>query len=722
MRRPGKLRAFLVALLAGLFVQRPAMPVTGVDPRIDELEKRVRRAGAPDSLKYELARLRAAGERIEDRRRAMDLMNDIRPTYWDRTDYHWTRARLFESCQQPSMARGCLEQVTRLAPDDVEAWVEIARLRLRELLYEFDPSMSGPMLNALERALALEPDHRDALFLKSLDLELIANQPGHAIPELTAQGIACLGGILDRDSTDIPARLLLAVHLLDAHRAEEAAGQFQRALEAGPATVRDAFQTCRWTASSHAFRYAAALSDTNQRVFDEAYWSLQDPTPLSLLNENQLETWKRLALADILFGQPETGLAGWNTDPGEALVRFGKPTSRRFDPGEILSYLAVEQSLPHAGISGEGAASSRQAISLRPPSWRWNYRFRGLDFALDLSDVALNGTFTFDDPSRAVLTHLREAAPAIFGEAPPGEIRHIYLAAAGVRGEGRTVEQTVDVGIPLWRPDAGGKDLDQVQIQIVIRDSTEQIVRQTLSHMTAGELGSVRLDDRLDLLLWRSVYHILPGRYTITAFVDDEKHHQHGSLRQPMEVRDFSADSQLVVGDLELALGDEAATGPAAARAGETYVPDPLALTGKDRRLMVFFDLYGLRERDGLSTHQTRYTIVPREGVLEFERLVRAGQARPGQFISFAGRLAERGVELDEHNYSDVLFPPATMAVMNGRVTRGTKLLLPELEPGEYAFIVSVTDRLSQASAHRMTFFRVLTSRQRRDLAAGTRN
>lgn len=719
--RPGAAVIVLAALLAGLAFDRTARPATADDPRIAELEKLVRRTGAPDSLKYELARLRAAGERIEDRRRALDLMNDIRPGYWGRTDYHWERARLYECCQQPSMARGCLEQVTRLAPDDVEAWVEIARLRLRELLYEFDPSLSGPMLEALNRALALDPDHRDALFLKSLDLELVASQPGHAAPELTAQGIACLRRILARDSTDVQAGFLLAIHLLDSHRDGDAEEQFRQALAVSPPGVRDAFLTCRFTATPRAIQYAAARGDSGRQAFDDAYWRIQDPTPLSLLNENQLEIWKRLALADMLFGQPDAGLAGWNTDPGEALVRFGKPTSRSFDAGEILSYFAVEQTLPKTGAGGGAAASSRQAIGLRPPSWRWNYSFRGLDFAIELTDVMLNGTFRFDDPSRLLLTRLRDIAPVVFGEAPPGRIRHIYLASAGVRGEGRTVEQTIDLGVPLWRPVDAGKDLGHVQVQIIIRDSTEQIVRQSLRQVAAEDIGSIALDDRMGLVLWHSVYHIRPGRYTVTAFVDDEKGHAHGSLRQPMDVRDYSADSLLVVGDLELALADDAATGPTVTRAGETAVPDPLALTGSDRRLMVFYDLYGLREQAGRSTHQARYTIVPREDVLEFERLVRARQARPGQFVSFAARLAEQGVELDEHNYSDVIFPPVTLAVTDGRVTKGTKLLLPELAPGEYAFIVSVTDQLSQAAAHGLAFFRVLTPRQSREMAAGSR-
>jgi tetratricopeptide (TPR) repeat protein len=116
---------------------------------------------------------------------------------------------LFEDCQQPSRARRCLEALLEIEPDNVPAHIEIARLWLREILYHYDLTLTEKMLEVLQRALAIDPDNRDGLFLASLAREMVGGLPQMASPAQTVEGIACVEKILKRDPQDLPARLLL---------------------------------------------------------------------------------------------------------------------------------------------------------------------------------------------------------------------------------------------------------------------------------------------------------------------------------------------------------------------------------------------------------------------------------------------------------------------------------------------------------------------------------
>lgn len=692
--------------------------------RVVELVRLARRRGTSDSTKYELARQLADTGTIEGRRRALELLRRIQPRYGNRKEYHWERARIYESGRHTSQVRRSLQEVLRLDPGEVEAYVELARLRLDDLLSRFDPTLAAPMFGPLDQALALDPDHRDALFLKSLGLEFVADGPEQASPQLSRQGIECLRRILARDPDDAAARLLLAVHCLDLDDREAAAAQFDTALARAPAALRQAFLDSCWTTAPIDTEDAPALAATVRDEVNRTYWRSHDPTPLSLLNESQLEIWKRLALADILFGHPESGQRGWETGPGEALVRYGKPTARTYEPASAFPVTTLDRALPPFGLIDDldaGGWSFANRV-FKPPTWRWYYRFHGLEFTLGFQDDCLNGRYAFDDRSRWRLEGMRRRTPVVFDAAPPGDIRHVYIAAAGVAGEGRWVEQAIDVGIPLWRSDRPRRWLEKVRLQVVVRDSSRAVVRQSVHDVTPADVASIRLDDRFGFLLWRSDFKLPPGRYSVSAFVEDRDGRVQGSFSRPFEVRDYAARRTLTVSDLALAFGaGDSTRGPTVLRAGQRCLPDPLGFAGRDRRLEIYYDLYGLGEMAGRSRHQVRVTILPRTSVLEFEGMVRDGRARPNDLVSFAARQASAGAALDERNYFDVFFPPVTMPVEIDRAAKATRLTLPDLDPGEYAVVISVTDHLTRAAALGTTFFRVLSGRQRAELLAYAR-
>jgi GWxTD domain-containing protein len=58
---------------------------------------------------------------------------------------------------------------------------------------------------------------------------------------------------------------------------------------------------------------------------DEAWWTRSDPQWSTPENEALVEHVARMVRADLMYGVPEKGVRGWETDPGEVVIRYGPP-------------------------------------------------------------------------------------------------------------------------------------------------------------------------------------------------------------------------------------------------------------------------------------------------------------------------------------------------------------------------------------------------------------
>ena len=57
------------------------------------------------------------------------------------------------------------------------------------------------------------------------------------------------------------------------------------------------------------------------------FWSRQDPRWTTPDNERLTEHMSRMTKVDLLWGRPEEGYRGWETEPGQVIVRYGSPKS-----------------------------------------------------------------------------------------------------------------------------------------------------------------------------------------------------------------------------------------------------------------------------------------------------------------------------------------------------------------------------------------------------------
>ena len=72
-------------------------------------------------------------------------------------------------------------------------------------------------------------------------------------------------------------------------------------------------------------RFFAGIADSARSAQLAAYWNAADPLLLTRTNEREMEHYGRVALAELLFGEPQSGRRGWETDRGQILVRYGRP-------------------------------------------------------------------------------------------------------------------------------------------------------------------------------------------------------------------------------------------------------------------------------------------------------------------------------------------------------------------------------------------------------------
>lgn len=67
------------------------------------------------------------------------------------------------------------------------------------------------------------------------------------------------------------------------------------------------------------------INDENADQLIKTFWQASDPLYLTDYNERLLEHYSRVAHANLNFSVPSLGLAGWATDMGQTMIRYGDP-------------------------------------------------------------------------------------------------------------------------------------------------------------------------------------------------------------------------------------------------------------------------------------------------------------------------------------------------------------------------------------------------------------
>ncbi|GIV59213.1 MAG: hypothetical protein KatS3mg043_0302 [Rhodothermaceae bacterium] len=391
------------------------------------------------------------------------------------------------------------------------------------------------------------------------------------------------------------------------------------------------------------------------------FWESRDPRYLTPVNERLLEHFARLVYADLRFGDREKGLHGWETEPGQVIVRYGEP------PAEARY----------------GTRSDAYLI--------FHY---GDDLYFKFMDLARGGHFTFYSPSALDFAGFKPARgliendfavrgpetfrkrPDRFTYEPPGRVAMPYLTGAFRGSDGKT-DLYVAYGIPVEEDGAGAPAVRAGAFLIRGNEGVVHAQSRLLDRRTAGASG-----------MWVDACRLSvePGTYTLALeFEPVGGGDRVGQERERITVPGFAGTS-LQLSDVLLAYTVEEEASPETlpgwiSRRGLAIRPAPGRGFSVGQPVYLYFEVYGLQPApDGLARYAVEAVLVRSDEAGGLERLIRqafGGAREAGVSVRFEGQSRSR--EDGQYLVLDTTTQP----------------------PGRYVLVLRLTDLLRNETVER---------------------
>jgi len=174
-------------------------------------------------------------------------------------------------------------------------------------------------------AIALEP--ASWLPYRALASELVFEADWPTLDRLAREACRAL-------PEDYRPLVLLAVATVRMGNLADGAHLFDSALALMPDTVQWWYRDPESVLSLAETRALAEQPAAVRARWADAFWRSRRVSYLADENDRLLEHYARLSEADELFGIPSLHVAGWNTAPGSAWIRYGRPLKIRDLPLE----------------------------------------------------------------------------------------------------------------------------------------------------------------------------------------------------------------------------------------------------------------------------------------------------------------------------------------------------------------------------------------------------
>ena len=567
----------------------------------------------------------------------------------------------------------------------------------------------GPAYQLFLSALGREQDSVDALYGTAVTALLVENY------QLAG---SCAARLIEMDASSRQARYLSGAAQLRLGNHAPAWLAYLRALAAAPPEEREVFlggtvlvedeqlvPVARETLDPERVRAMLGEKDPQSsidwyRVLEdpairtrvlERWWMQHDPSPAEFQNENELEYWTRLVEADLWFGQPETGVRGWDTYPGEVWIRMGRPERRvHWMPENGGS--ASRQSLENLGFAGH-----RSGLLLREPRnmWDWHYRINGLWTIVQFTDTSYGRpTWGVGLASPVDVGILRHETPFV---APTPAVVEPFELGVSIsrfpRGRESIIETTISVRslAPVDSVFAMAGD-DSTIIEWTLSDAEGELVDHVVRTVTdatrlsrliadSGQPSASVVDDpRLAAIGAR----VSPGVYQIRVRAINPRTGRFTAKAYRVQVPDPDPASGLAMSSVQLSHGlrewNEGSRVPTEfVKHGRSVIAAPRAVI-EGNALGIFYEL----EKLGVDeTGQTRFDVeyAVYEGTGQIRLLAMLGTFDPD--------------EMEEIDLSTVQYLQERTGVSpQGLVVKGTEIDISALRAGDYVLLITVTDLL----------------------------
>ena len=390
-------------------------------------------------------------------------------------------------------------------------------------------------------------------------------------------------------------------------------------------------------------------------AYASRFWISKDPRYLTPYNERKLTHYARLVYADLLYGNEDMGLRGWDTERGRILVRYGPRKG---------TWSSCPPAPPVCGMSGWRPPVRRIPYRYPRPQTRISPHVRRIwavsstclrkqntfniwdygDFRFVFEDPSRNGEYRMYSPpasdlSAGVPPWLNDYSirahdtvmriPERYEYEAPGRRIEIPFLVSGFKGEDAT-DFYVQYGIPLSEQ-ASEQETINISAHVgafLINDRREILVerRRTIYGLRRDHVRSFE-----DVDLWVGVQEMSapPGDYEVSMEFETASGATVAVQRREVEVPDFTGDDLQISGimlgyGIEEVVEGEAALDGSIRRGDLVITPAPWSVFSRQQPIYLFFEIYRLSlGEDGSTAYEIQANLKPRDDAKGIARLVK---------------------------------------------------------------------------------------------------
>jgi GWxTD domain-containing protein len=685
-------------LLRATLAARDSLPL---EDYVKQLEQVTRLDKRNAEAFLELGRAYTRLETVWGRERALLAIERAIQLQPRNTDFHYALAELHLKRTFDGAAKDEFKRMIQLDPSDARPYYHLALFEEEDMLHYRE------MVSLHENATIFfsdfaEEDYREAeklyrtaiafdphllaasyrlagLYFEARRFEEMAEVLQAALLQRMPAANHGAAASLLRQPTYFDLNLLLGLALTRLHQTEEAQRAFEAAFAEMSNEDRQLFFSLATVLSPKELKAYLAAADTSRRLEEQNFWNARDPLFMTSANERTLEHFSRMAYANLRFSFPERKVAGWKTDRGQALIRFGFPKGRvrtRADLGTTPT--------GHVTLN-----SSREV---------WDYG----DFHMLYEDRFLNRNYSFawsmapEGDGKNLFDRQIRITPERFEFEHGGkrlQLPHVIAQFRSPQRDGTLLEVYYGLAASDLEPSRKTSEQRQYQLErgFFLCDQNWQPVfshheprRLNFSHAANG--GAALLIDRWSL-------PAPAGRFNFSLEARDRVTNHSGAERDTLTIADFSTDSLRLSSVVLASRVAEAGADLALYRKGEfALIPNLRRQFEADSTLYLYYEIYNLAfNPSGQTSFRLEHTIVP----------------APPQPTPLANAFKTLGRWLGMNERPVAITSSFQASGTTAEEKLHHALALPGAKPGAYRLAIAVLDLNSQQRFSRAVDFEI---------------
>ena len=653
---------------------------------VDEYIGRLERVTALDrrfaEAFHELGRAYLRQETIAGRERALLALERAIQLAPQNTEYRYTLAQLHLRRGATGTAKSEFRRIMKIDPLDARPYYQLALFHEEDLLHYRD--MISPHENATIYFYSFaEKDFAEAerLLRSAIGLDPKMPEAYHHLAGLyfDAQLFDKMAELMEKAMTKLEAvdpYLFLGLARQQLGKTDAAMEAYQQALQLMPPADRAFFYSLQTVLAPDSLKLYENAADAARAQMQQRFWKARDPLFLTAANERLLEHFGRIAYTNLRYSFPEKNIAGWKTDRGQTLIRFGQPQSRVRTRADL-------------------GASATGHITLDASKEFWNYD----DFQMLFEDRFLNRNYDFAwggvgaIDGKALFEEKIRAVPERY-EFPHGgrplELPHVI---AQFRDLQKLDSTRLEIYYGVADSTLSSRAAVALRRGLFFFDENWNEIRQWRGERRFAATDSIRLLDRWPVRMQSGAYHV-------SLEVLDAASGRSGVAREKVVVENFSGP-QLSMSSVVLARADSSTPQLALYQENGVHLVPVLApefFAGES--LYVYYEIYNLTlDANRRSGYRLDYAMAPEA---EDQSIVNRAVIRLGKIFGLNRQRAVTGSSFETSG------------------DRETEKLYQGLEilgqpAGRYHLTIRVTDRVSGLSAERSISFAIKQKKENKD-------